>query len=115
MAIQYKILSFIITSFFVGFILFLVRGRKLKESLSLIWFLFSLVIITITFSFGLVEKLAELMKIKDPNNLLFFFAIVFVISACIIISVEISSISHRIKVLAQEFSLFKDEVSGEKK
>ena len=44
----------------------------LKEGLSVIWLVFSLVIVIVTFFWGLVVKLAELLKIIDPNNLIFF-------------------------------------------
>lgn len=115
MDIRLKLLSFTVTAFFVVFILLSLRNRKLKESLSLVWLAFSALIVVVTAHFGLVEKLAKWMRIRDPNNLLLFLAIVFVISACIIISVEVSNLSYQIKVLSQEFGLFKAEMSRKKK
>lgn len=115
MDIRLKLLSFTVTGFFVALVLLLLRNRKLKESLSIVWLIFAVVIIATTFFFGLVEKLARLLNIRDPNNLLFLMAIVFIISACIIISVEISHFSCQIKNLTQEFALFRNEMVGKGK
>lgn len=114
MDIRLKLLSFVVTLFFVAFIFSLLRNRKLKESLSLVWLFFSGVIVIVMIFFNLVEEMAELLWIKEPNNLLFLFAIVFTISACIIISVEVSNLSDQIKNLSQELALFKNKMEKKK-
>lgn len=115
MDIRLKLLSFIVTGFFVIFIFSLLRNRKLKESLSLVWLGFAVLMIIVTAWFASIEKLAGLLRIREPNNLLLFLAILFVISACIIISVEVSNLSYQIKVLIQKLALYEKNKIARKK
>lgn len=108
---QLKILSFTVTAFFGLLIFSLLKRKKLKESLAITWLFFSAALIAVTYRFELIENLAELMKIQDPNNLLLFLALLFIISASIIISAELSNLTYKMTVLAQELALFRYEMT----
>ena len=110
MEIQYKILSYSVSVFFVLLIFAILRKRKLKENLSLIWLGFATIIILITLFFHRFEALAVRMGIDDPNNLVFFSAIVFLIFFCIILSTEVSKASSQGKTLVQEIAILRHKI-----
>ena len=100
----------------LGVVLELVRSRRLREQYSLLWIFTALVLLILSSSRHLLDRLAHLIGIKYPPSALFTVAIGFGIVILLHFSVVHSRLSREVKTLTQEIALLKDRrraASGE--
>jgi len=90
----------------------LVRKRKLKTEYSLIWLSVSLVFIVLSFWRRGIDWLASIFGIAYAPSVLFIILLVGIIFLLIEFSIIISKQAEKIKVLAQELALFKQEIEN---
>ncbi len=90
----------------------LVRSKALKEKYSLIWLFTALVLLLLSVSRGLLDRLSHMMGIFYPPSAFFLLAFVFLIVIMVQFSVVISRLSERNKLLAQELALMKLRVEA---
>jgi len=88
----------------------LVRRRKLKEKYSLLWLFTALVLLVLSLSKGLLDKLAVLMGIYYSPSAFFLLAFMFMMLIMVQFSIVISRLSERNKTLAQELALLRLEM-----
>jgi len=94
----------------------LVRRRRLKEKYSLLWLFTALVLLVLTLSPGLLDRLSITMGIYYSPSAFFLMAFFFLMLITLQFSVVISRLSERNKALAQEVALLKmrlDELDGQ--
>ena len=91
-------------------ILELIRSKKIKEEYSLLWLLFSVVILLISIFRDFLEVFSQLTGIAYAPAALFLLLIMAVFVILIQFSVIISKISERNKKLNQEVGILKMEL-----
>jgi hypothetical protein len=92
------------------FILYLVRKKKIKEEYSLLWLFSSLVFIVFSIWRNGLEYFAALMGIAYPPAALFLILLLAIFLILIEFSINISKLSEKNKVLAQELALLQNEL-----
>jgi hypothetical protein len=84
----------------------LVRKKKFREELSLIWFIVGIAIIMSSFGDLVIDPIAQKLQIGYPPALVFVWVIFFLILALLYFSVVISDLKSKIKDLSQKIALF---------
>ena len=94
------------------YILYLVRKKKIKEEYSLLWLSSSLVFIVFSIWRNGLEYFAALMGIAYPPAALFLILLLAIFLILIEFSINISKLSEKNKILAQEMALLRNEVEA---
>jgi hypothetical protein len=103
------------TIFVLGLIFFLiifemVRRKKFREELSIIWFIVGFALMASSVADVLVDPLAERLRIGYPPALVFIWVIFFLILALLYFSYVISDLKGKVKELTQKIALLEYEV-----
>jgi hypothetical protein len=93
----------------LGSVLELVRRRRLREEYSLLWICTASVLLLLSLWRGLLDRLAFLTGIKYPPSALFLVGFGFFLLILLHFSLVLSDLSRKVKQLAQEVALRKDE------
>lgn len=88
----------------------LVRSGKLREELSISWFLIALALILTSVADFIIDPLAFRLKISYPPALIFALFIFLLVLAFLYFSVVISSLKGRVKELTQKIALMEFEM-----
>ncbi len=110
-----QIVSILGSVFLIVFIIELIRRRKLKEKYAILWLLAGLAIIIFSIWRDLLDILAFSLGVAYAPALLFLIAIVFGVVIMIHFSVVISDLTEKVKFLAQEIALQKQELENLRK
>jgi len=107
-----KIQIIIATAIVVALIIIInmIRKRNLELRYALIWLFVGVGVLILDIFPGIMERLATIMGIASPMNMLFFFGFCFALAIIFTLTVAVSRMSTRIKNLAQELALFHKEV-----
>lgn len=90
----------------------LVRRRKLREDYSLLWLATAVVLIVLSLSRPLLDRLAELLGIITyPPAALFLVAIIFMLAILLHFSTVLTRLARENKELAQQMSLLRWELT----
>jgi len=92
------------------YILFLLRNKKIKEEYSLLWLFSSIVFIIFSIWRDGLELFAKMMGIAYPPAALFLILLLAIFLILIEFSINISKLSEKNKILAQELALMKNEL-----
>jgi hypothetical protein len=88
-------------------ILELVRQKRLKEKYSLLWLFTAAVLLAVSVSKNLLDRLGTMMGIYYSPSAFFLLAFLFLMLITIQFSVVLSKLSERNKILSQEVALLK--------
>jgi hypothetical protein len=88
----------------------LLRHRRIQEKYVAIWIVVALGVAIIGAVPHLATKLAELLGVQLPVNLLFATSIFVLLIVCIQLSVDLSKQNERTRVLAEEIAVLKADV-----
>jgi hypothetical protein len=97
------------------FVLELVRSRRLKEEYSLLWLATALVLLTLSLSRPLLDKLAETVGIFYPPSALFLVALAFLLFILLHFSTVLTRLANENKQAAQELALLRQELMQTKR
>lgn len=101
MTLQIQIILIVFIILFLLVILNMVRKRELELKYALSWFIMDLALIIIVCIPNTMEKLAELLGIYSPVNMVFFLGFVFSLIVIFVLTVTLSRMSSRVRRLAQ--------------
>ena len=90
----------------------LVRTRRLKEKYSLLWLVTAVVLLVMSVSKGLMDRLGAMMGIYYSPSAFFLLAFLFLVLITLQYSVVLSRLADRNKSLAQEVALLKLKVEA---
>jgi hypothetical protein len=107
MLVNVYTVSIIFSVTFLLTVIGLVKKNRLHERYSILWIIMSLVLLVLSISPLLMEKLAGLLGIKNPPSLLFLFGLVYLIIYNLHITTVVSKQSEKITRLAQEMAILK--------
>ena len=108
-----KVVSLALSLSIFGFVLWLVRERRLREKYALLWLSTSLFIILLTVSRRVLEVAALSIGIYYPPSLLFLVGVLFLLMVSIGHSVTLSRLSESNHSLAQELALLRKQMEDE--
>jgi len=91
----------------------LVRKGKLQEKYSILWIFMSIVLLVLSSTPTIINKLAGWLEIKNPPSFLFLFGLVYLLVYNIHITVVVSNQSEKITRLTQEIALIKEKIERE--
>ncbi len=110
-----RILSVLISSFFLLLVLALIRSNRLKEKYALLWLFTGFIILALSIFKGLLFWIVRSLGIILPINGILFFAVFFIIIINLHFSVIISDLSEQNKKIVQKLALLEIELQGIKK
>lgn len=115
MPIKHLVLAIVIGAGMLFLVLELVRRRKLLEEYAILWVVTGVVLLIFGTQVGLLRKVANLLSVQTPAFVLMLFGMIFLILVCLHFSIKLTSITHKLKNLAQEVALLKHKASKEGK
>jgi hypothetical protein len=113
--IRLKILAGLIGVSLFIYIIELVRRRKLREEYAWLWMLTGMVIVVLSFWYGLLVYIGQLLGGILPSAILFLFGLVFLLLIALHQTIKISKLTDEVKQLTQELALLSAEVHVKKK
>lgn len=105
MSLPVRVIIFILGLMLSIIIFELVRRKKFREELSLMWFTVGIAIMASSVADLVIDPIARLLKIGYPPALVFVWVIFFLILALLYFSVLISDLKGKIKELSQKIAL----------
>lgn len=105
-----QVIAIIVSLGLFFFIFYLVRKKKIKEEYSLLWLFSSIVFIVFSIWRNGLEYFAGLMGIAYPPAALFLILLLAIFLILIEFSINISKLSEKNKILAQELALLQKEL-----
>lgn len=94
---------------FIFFVIMLVRKNSLDEKYSILWMIFSIIIIILALCTKLLDKVSNFIGIFYPPALLFLFGFIFVIFYIIHLSVVVTKQNKSIIRLTQEVAILNEK------
>jgi hypothetical protein len=94
----------------LAFMFELLRRRLLREKFAVLWISVSVVVIFFSAFPRLLYRLANLVGIATPLNLVFFMALLVLLVVSVQLSAEISSLEHEAQTLAEECALLRNRI-----
>ena len=93
-----------------GYVLELVRRRKLSEEYSLLWVIASLVIAALGFSTALLVWITNALGMLGAASTVFAFGLAFVVAMLLYLTVKLSRLGAENHVLTSELALLRREL-----
>ena len=110
MFFKQKIFAIIAASALLVLIAVLVKRRKLREELALLWLITGIGIMALVIGYPLLEMVSKLIGAVVPTTTLFLFAFLFLILISISFSVRFSRISDQMQSVITEISFLRKEL-----
>ena len=110
MSTKLQIIAIVVSSALLIVILELVRRRRLSERYALLWLGSAAVLLVLSAWSDLLNRVADLVGVATPTNMLFAVAFGFVLLLLLHFSVTISRLSEENKLLAQETARLDQEL-----
>lgn len=105
------ILAITVSVVLLGYIVEMVRRRRLREEYSILWLAGCLIIVLLSLMKDWLEWLAHAVGIVYPPSFLFLVGIFFILLILIHFSIAISRLYQMNKKMAQELALLKNEAA----
>lgn len=102
------VLSVFVAALFLVFVLELVRRQKLREQYSLLWILFSVVLLVCSMNVHFVEWLAAKLGVKYAPAVLFLFGLLFCFAFILHLTIVITRLTAQVLRLTQEIVILKE-------
>lgn len=105
-----RVLALLVSSTFLAAVLQLVRRGRLREEYTPIWTMVALGIMTLSVWGEALRAITRAVGAWAPSSTLFFFGEIFLLIVCLNYAVRLSTLTLRVKVLAQELALLRAEL-----
>jgi hypothetical protein len=89
----------------LGFIVEVVRRRRLSEGYALLWIAVGAGVLLLSVVRPLVDRLSKLVGVSYGANLVFAVALVFLVVVCVNLSMHVSRLEDKVQTLAEEVAL----------
>lgn len=91
----------------LGMIVELVRRRVLRVKYAGLWLVVGVGIAVLAVFPSLLDRVADVLDVADPPNLLFFVAILVLLAVIVQLSLELSRVEEHVRTLAEEIALLR--------
>lgn len=109
MPLRQQLFALMICIVVFGFIIELVRKRRLKEEYSVLWLITSIIMFSLVLRYDWLILLTSFIGAGFPTTTLFICSIVFLMLTAMQFSIKISKLSEQVKNLAQDNALLRDK------
>ncbi|WP_020618474.1 DUF2304 domain-containing protein [Paenibacillus daejeonensis] len=99
------LLSFLISTAFLGVILYLIRSRKLREQYALLWLALSLVMMALSLFPQLLDWLAVRFGVDYAPSLLYLLGLMSVLCIMLHLTMAVSALTRRVILLTQALAI----------
>jgi hypothetical protein len=110
-----RMIILVIGTGFLIVVLELVRKKRFREELSIIWLFFALSIIASSFIDMIVDPLAKILHISYPPAFAFMLISIVMIISLLYFSLVTSDLKSRVKELTQKIALLEFESKSQRK
>ena len=97
---------------FLGWVVYLIRHRRLNLSESLVWFLSTLAALGMTIFPRTLAWVAHALSIEIPSNALFAIAYLYFLGNLLSLTINLSSQTSRLRRVTQECALLRAEIDS---
>ncbi|MEW5986341.1 MAG: DUF2304 domain-containing protein [Chloroflexota bacterium] len=105
-----QIIGLVSSIFLLGYVLELVRRRKLREEYSWLWLLTAVGYLVTAAVPGFTQWVARLIGATRPTSAFTFLALFFLSLLCIQFSIRLSNLTERSKHLTQQLAILDSDV-----
>lgn len=110
MSFRLQVVLFLIMISGIIYILNLVKKKYMDLRYALIWIIVSVCILILTAFPEILNRMAKVLGIASPVNMLFFFGFCFSIVIILSLSIALSRMSEKIKRMAQEIAIMRKDM-----
>ena len=110
MDIKIQLIVAVIIVIAMGIVVLMIRNKQLELRYALSWFALGVGILILDCFPDLITKLATMMGIGTPINMLFFFGFCFSLMIIFVLTVVVSKLTVKVKRLTQEIAMFEEEM-----
>ena len=114
MTVKLQIVVGLAILFILAILINMIRRRSLELKYALAWFVVGSIVLIFDIFPQLLSWLADLMGVGIPVNMLFFMGFVFSLLIIFSLSFSVSRLSGKVKRMAQEIALLKEELDKKK-
>ena len=115
MSTKLIIIIIIFTLFMFGFLMKLINDKKLSVKYSLIWILPLSLFLVATIIPNLVDWFAKLLGFQTMVSFIFSILFAFLLLICLSLTIIVSKLRNRQKLIIQELSILKTKISNSKR
>lgn len=105
------VIAVVLAAIFLIIVLELVRRQKLKEQYSLLWILFSIILLIVSFNVTIIEWISDRLGVKYAPAILFLFGLLFCFAIILHLTIVITRLSSQVLRLTQELTILKEHES----
>jgi hypothetical protein len=106
------VVSIVVALVSVVSMLELLRRRQLKEKYAVLWLAVGVGMLVLGSFPALLNKVADVVGVKDPPNLLLFGAALLLLLVCVHLSWEASRLEEKTRTLAEELALLRQKIEA---
>ena len=114
MPVRTQVVAIVGSIFLLVVIMYLIRRERLKEGYSILWLLVGIAMIVFSVFAGLLDQLAHLLGIAYAPAVLFLILVAGLFVLALHFSLLLSRYDKRIRRLAQEHAILKQQINKEK-
>lgn len=100
-----SIAALIFSLLVLGSVVFLLRGRGLREKYAFLWLLVGIACLVLTAIPGMLRGVTSLIGVQVPSNLLFAVGIIFLTGVALHLSWEVSVLEEEARTLSEEAAI----------
>lgn len=100
-----SIAALIFSLLVLGSVVFLLRGKGLREKYAFLWLLVGLASLVLTAIPGMLRGVTTLIGVQVPSNLLFAMGIIFLTGVALHLSWEVSVLEEEARTLSEEAAI----------
>jgi len=111
MNIRLQIIMVIASALFLGFVVIMIKNKKIELKYTLTWLLTAVTFIVLSIFPEALVLLSQLLNIQEPVNTLFLSIIFFMLLIIFTLTLALSRNASRVKTITQEIGIIKMELS----
>lgn len=100
-----SIAALIFSLLVLGSVVFLLRGKGLREKYAFLWLLVGIASLVLTAVPGMLQRFTVLIGVQVPSNLLFAIGIIFLTGVALHLSWEVSVLEEEARTLSEEVAI----------
>lgn len=102
--------ALVVAVFLLLAMFWLLRTQRLREKYAVLWIAVIVGVVVLTFVPSVTVRLASLVGVTTPINLIFVLAFLVLLAVCIQLSIEITQLEESSRTVAEELALLRLEV-----
>ncbi|MHB1063488.1 MAG: DUF2304 family protein [Georgenia sp.] len=106
----YQALPVLAALFFIGYLLHLLRARRIREKYVTLWLVLGAVVLVLSIFPRIAFRVADALGFQAPSNMLLAAAVLVLLLVSVHLSSELSSVEEQRRTIAEEIALARLEI-----